>query len=265
MATKKQSVVEFGDFTAEDADAAKLESDASQGGMFLKIKEGKTTIRVVPPPKGQKLFRVAYVHFIDVPGVGRTSFNCPRIMDKRKCKTCMMEQQLAGTGKPIDYKKSKQLKAKRQVYVNAIVRGEEEQGMRIWRFGKMIEDQLVEIRQDAEEGGNFAHPIEGFDIRVSRKGSGALDTEYKVTAAQKRPTKLAEVSLAELQEMIDNQPNLARMLEVLDDEAIDRKLNGEEEDDDRPRGRGKGAKPQRTIEDDTDAASADDGEFTIED
>jgi len=245
MATKKKSSalvqVDFGDFTMEDAEEAQREAEQTASrGRILKLRPGRTILRVLPPPKGQKLFRVAYVHYLDVPGVGRVSFNCPRLMAKRPCNVCKTEAELLATGEDVDFRKARKLKAKRQIFFNVVDRNNEEAGPQPFRFGKMIEDQLIEIRQDEDDGGNFAHPIEGFDLKFSRKGEGQNDTEYKVTVTGPNPKPLHDDPQV-LAEWIESQPDLSRFLVVLSDEAIARKLAGEDGDDDedeRPRRRG---------------------------
>jgi hypothetical protein len=266
--TTSTSLVQFGDFTADEASEMKRESEAaSGGGIIFKLKPGRTVVRPIPPKKGEKLMKVAYVHYLDVPGTGRVSFNCPRLMAKRACSVCATETKLLATGEDNDFKKAKKLKAKRQLYMNMIVRGDEGVGPRVLRFGKMIEDQLIEIRQDEDDGGNFSHPTAGFDLKISRKGEGQNDTEYKVVASGARPSPLA-ADAAQMQEWIDNQPDLSRFLRVMSDEQIERKLNGEEgggSDDDAPRRRpaieatASTSKPRsRSIESEVDAIEVDD-------
>lgn len=271
MAGKKSestSLVQYGDFSLDEVNELKRDSEQHNGGgVIYKLKPGRTVIRVIPPRKGEKLMKVAYVHYLDVPGVGRVSFNCPRLMAKRPCPICKTENELMATGDDADFKKAKKLKAKRQLYMNMVVRGEEASGPRVLRFGKMIEDQLIEIRQDEEDGGNFAHPTQGFDLKISRKGEGQNDTEYKVTASGQRPSPLAE-DASEMTDLIEHQPDLSRFLRVLSDEQIQRKLRGEEggreEEDDAPRRRPAPAqqtrRPSRNIDDEVEGIVVDDGD-----
>lgn len=278
MATKKKSdalsLVDFGDFSLDEADQTKREVEAnSGGGRILKLKPGRTVMRVVPPRKGEKLFKIAHVHYLDVPGVGRVSFNCPRLMAKRKCSVCDTAAKLEATGEDMDFRKAKKLRAKQQVFINVVVRDVEENGPQPFRFGKMILDQLIEIRQDEDDGGNFAHPIEGFDLKISRKGEGQNDTEYKVTTTGARPSPLHEDAQT-MREWIENQPDLSRFMRVLSDDAIDRKLRGEDADDDedeQPRSRRRREekeepvrkKKSRSIDDEIE--DVDDGDIELDD
>lgn len=263
MASKKQdALVQFGDFTLDDVEEQEKEAAATSGsGIIWKIPQGKSVIRVIPPKPGEKLMKVAYVHYLDVPGVGRISFNCPRLMAKRQCQVCAQEAKLISTGEEVDNKKAQKLRAKRRLFMPIIVRGEEESGPRILAFGKMIEDQLIEIRKDEDDGGNFAHPVNGFDLKLSRTGDGQNDTKYKVSKTG--GTKPLSADAAQMKEWIEEQPSADRFLRVLTDDQIEAKLNGEDvrEDDDRPRRKPEQQrKPQRSVNDDIE-----DGEIVLED
>lgn len=266
MATKKSgggsSLVAFGDFDEEEAAAQSKESEASRGtSILMKLKPGKTTVRAIPPKQGEKLMKVAYVHYVDIPGVGRKSFNCPRQMAKQRCPVCDMENKLIATGNDADYNKAKKLHAKRRLYMNVIVRGREEDGIKVLPFGTMIEDQLIEIRRDEEDGGNFSHPIKGFDLKISRKGEGQNDTEYKVSKTG--DVKPLHEEAAQMNEWIGNQPSLDRFLRVLPLNKIEALLRGEDinEDDDeedaRPRKQTK--KPSKSMDEEIeDGITVDD-------
>jgi len=240
MASKKQdALVQFGDFTLDDLEEHTREA-AQNAPMkaIWPIPQGKSIVRVLPPRKGEKLMKVAYVHYIDVPGVGRVSFNCPRLMAKRPCPVCAQEAKLMSTGEDVDFRKARKLSAKRRLFMPIIVRGEEDNGPRLLAFGKMIEDQLVEIRKDEDDGGNFAHPgAEGFDLKISRTGEGPNDTKYKVskTGGNKPLSDDAD----QMREWIESQPSAERYLRVLDDDAIEALLRGESvgESEERPRSR----------------------------
>jgi hypothetical protein len=258
---KDDALVNYGDFTLDDTNELEREAKENSGGnLIYKFPQGRTVLRVVPPKKGEKLMKVAYVHYLDVPGVGRVSFNCPRLMAKRGCAVCRKEAELLATGEDIDFKKSRKLKAKRQLFMCAVIRGQEDLGVRVIRFGKMIEDQLIEIRRDEDDGGNFAHPVTGFDLKISRSGETENDTKYKVVKTG-GPKPLSD-DATQMATWIEEQPSLDRFLRVLSDEQIERKLNGEdggesssprrrrEEDEARPAAR----KPQRRMDEEIEDA-----------
>lgn len=257
MAIKKgggSSLVKYEDFSVEEAESLEKEAAATRGGgVMVKLGIGKTVVRPIPALKGSKLIRHAFVHYVDVPGVGRISINCPRLLAKKSCPVCAQENKLMSTGNDVDYKKSRKLTAKRRGYMNVLVRGREEDGARVLPFGPQIEEQLIEIRKDEDDGGNYVHPVNGFDLIIVRKGE-KMNTEYTVKASSKRPTPLLKDASA-MEELIESQHNLDRFLRVESLSKIEARLRGEEpgdddeEEDERPRAKRASSTIDEEIED----------------
>lgn len=193
----------FGDFDTAAAEDHAAQAEKDRGaGKFLKLPEGKSVIRFMPPAKGERVpFKTVWEHNIDLPG-GKVSFACPRNNHKLACPACQQEASLMAQG--LDAR-AKGFKAKKRHYANVIVRGEEDLGPRIFGFGYTIEEDLISYRRDMDV--NFSHPITGTDILVIRKGTTATNTEYKTTLDPKGPRPLAE-SDAQLQELADAMHDL---------------------------------------------------------
>jgi hypothetical protein len=64
------------------------------------------------------------------------------------------------------YELAKKLYPKMRVYAPIIVRGEEEKGVQIWGFGKMVYQSLLNIMLD-EDYGDITDPLEGRDVKVT--------------------------------------------------------------------------------------------------
>ena len=226
--TTDTSLVKYGDFSADDAEEEAKERESERGsGAFIKLKPGKTTLRVIPPLPGKKWKRVIYVHYVDVPGAGRVSFNCPNLCAKLHCIVCAKQKQLEASGNEIDEKKARKLRPKRRCLVPAVDRADESAGPRVFGFGTMIEDQLIELRKDEDIGGNFVDPVNGFDLAIIRTGTGENDTEYKVMPANKgRACKLSEDAVL-FNQWIASQPNLDKWCKVLPADDIEKLLRGE--------------------------------------
>lgn len=241
---KGSSLVKYGDFSEEDAAEEAQELDKSGGSkVVLKLEPGKKVLRFIPPPPGKKWKRVVYVHYIDVPGVGRVSFNCPRHESKKYCIACEREQRLRATGNERDEKKAMSIMAKRQCFANVIDRADEAFGPHVLRFGKMIEKQLIELRQDEDMGGNFIDPVKGIDVAIITKGS-KMSTEYKVVAANKAKLLPLADDVTQMNAWIEGQHNLEKYAKILSADDIEKLLKGEkierrdssddEEEDERP-------------------------------
>ncbi len=212
-------IAAFGDFDDKAADEYAAQAEADRGaGKFLKLKEGKTVVRFLPPAKGERVpFKTVWEHNIELPG-NKVSFACPRNNFKQACPACAQESALMAQGLE---ERAKGFKAKKRHYANVIVRGEEDMGPRILGFGYSIEEDLMAYRRDA--GVNFSHPIDGVDIIISRKGTGQFDTEYKVMLDPKGPRPLAESDekMGELAEAmydlnaVTRQKTAAQIVELL--------------------------------------------------
>ena len=256
------SLVQHGDYSEDDAAEDAEESKRAQGGVIIKIPQGKTTVRAIPPKPGGKWKRKSFMHYVEVPGAGSVAINCARLLAKKPCLICKTEQKMVASGNKRDFQKASRIKAKARWYCNVVERGAEENGPRILAFGPMINDQLIEIRQDADDGGDFVHPTKGFDLRIVRKGDGPNNTKYLVTAAKQRPTPLA-ADTKTMNELIENQHSLDRWLEAPDLDEQKAKLSGEDDDeDDKPR---KPSRASRSIEDETDDDEEVDTEIDDED
>ena len=265
-ASTSTSVAKYGGFDLEEAEAAAKELKEGGGGgqAFLKLDVGKTRIRWIPPLPGKKWRRVVNVHYVDIPGAGRASFNCPRLEAKRACRLCSQAQKLMATGNEAHEKKGKKLLPQRRCYAAVINRSAPEQGPIIFAFGRMVEQQLIELRQDNDEGGDFVDPIEGFDISITRTGTGQFDTRYVVRAGKRVP--LTE-DTEQMHEWIEGQPNLEKWCKVLSDEEIDAILRGEDprdakrrrddDDEDEPRRLPASSQRRGRVEDDMDEVDDD--------
>ena len=72
---------------------------------------------------------------------------------------------LRDEGTKESYELAKKLYPKPRYYAPVVVRGEEEKGVRIWSFGKMVYQSLLNIMLD-EDYGDITDVVEGRDIKV---------------------------------------------------------------------------------------------------
>lgn len=252
MSKKQTSLVKYGDFTAEEAEEEEKQlKDARGPSVFMDMKQpGKYRLRFLPPINDKKWKRVTAVHYIDIPGGDRVSFVCPKMEKNAKCRVCNTALKYLESDNQIDQQKGKNLSAKRRVMANVIDRNNEDEGPKIFAFGIMVEKQLIELRKDAEVGGNFVDPINGFDVVIVRSGTGARDTEYKVHKGKEKP--LTD-DAKQMKEWIEGQHNLDRRVKVYGDEDIERILNGEKPlGDDTDEEEEKPAKKARSIDQEID-------------
>jgi hypothetical protein len=177
-------LAKWGSYSTE---AAKADAAAGDGDeTFMKLKEGRSLVRILPPRAGETSpFRVVRQHFIKPAGNGSpVVFVCPRVASKGRCPACEQAAKLRATGLKIDRDRAWELMPKMRVFANVIDRNDMDAGPKVLGFGKMIYEELVDLRQDPDSGGDFTHPEKGYDIIITRKGTGKNDTSYSVKLAR---------------------------------------------------------------------------------
>jgi hypothetical protein len=206
------ALVKFGSYEVQAATEERQELEAGSAAEFMKLKPGRNVVRVLPPPQGKRSpFRTVYQHFIQTP-TGPIVFVCPRLEKKEPCPACQKADELRGARNEEDQRLANELFARRRVFTNCIDRAEPEKGPKVLGFGKTIHEQLIALREDEDAGGEFTHPISGFDIIIERAGSGKNDTKYSVRPARQSSQLHEDASV--MQAWIDGQRNLDQFARV---------------------------------------------------
>lgn len=216
---------------------------------YLKFKPGDNVIRVLPARNGEKPFAKVYQHFVKTPK-GTVSFRCPRVAEGRPCLVCEKSSTLKASSNEDERDLGYDMAAKLRVYCNVIDRSEPEKGVQVASFGKQIYAQLSSIRDDKVAGGDFTHPLKGFDLSIQKSGSGKNGTSYIVKAARDN-TSLLDTE-EEMVATLDSQPNLDENFNrVLSDEDIRLRLSGKrKEDNDKPKAVESGVIDTGVVQDD---------------
>lgn len=136
-------------------------------------------------------------------------------------------RKLYSTGKPEDRLLAKKLQPKMRAYMPVIVRGQEDKGVQVWSFGKMVYQRLLGFFTD-EEVGDILDPMEGFDLKVTLAmspkkvdGRSFLDTTID---ASRRPCKLSD-DAEQAKKWLDSVPNIDDMYRQKTEKEIEQILN----------------------------------------
>jgi hypothetical protein len=203
------NLVRWGSYDASTAKAEKEEMAKGGGGQdFMKLQAGRNVVRVLPPAPGKRSpFRVVHQHFVRLPtSPNPVVFVCPRMETKSECPLCTQAGRLRSSGNEADREKAWELMPKRRVFCSVIDRANPEAGPKVLAFGKMVHEELVSLREDEDTGGDFSHPLTGYDVIILREGTGKNDTSYKVRRA-KGETPLSP-DAAEMDRWADAMPDL---------------------------------------------------------
>ena len=84
-----------------------------------------------------------------------------------------------------NYVLAKKLDPKTRVFAPVIVRGEEDKGVRLWQFGKLVYEELLSLAVD-EEIGDYTDVATGRDLTVETVGPESTGTQYNKSSVRVR-------------------------------------------------------------------------------
>ena len=106
-----------------------------------------------------------------------------------------------------NYLLAKKLDAKTRIFAPVIVRGEEDKGVRLWQFGKLIYEELLSLAVD-DEIGDYTDIVSGRDLTIETVGPESTGTQYNKSSVRVR---LKETPLSDDADLVDkwisDQPN----------------------------------------------------------
>lgn len=123
--------------------------------------------------------------------------------------------EMKSTGDPESYKLYRKLLPKMRTYVPVIVRGEEDEGVRFWGFGKNNYEEILEIMGD-DEYGDIVDIKTGTDLEVTYITPEEAGTTYgKITVRAKRKSSPLSDNPAQLKKWLDDQKEITEIYKVL--------------------------------------------------
>jgi hypothetical protein len=136
-------------------------------------------------------------------------------------------RKLYSSGKPDDRLLARKLSPKMRAYMAVIVRGQEDKGVQVWSFGKMVYQRLLGFFTD-EEVGDILDPLEGFDLKVTmamspKKVDGRSFMDTSIDAAR-RPSKLSDDPEV-AKKWLEGVPNIDDMYRQKTEQEIEQILN----------------------------------------
>ena len=106
-----------------------------------------------------------------------------------------------------NYVLAKKLDAKNRVFVPVIVRGEEDMGVRLWQFGKLVYEELLALAVD-DEIGDYTDIVNGRDLTVETVGPEATGTPYNKSSVRVRlKTSALSEDASLVEKWTKEQPN----------------------------------------------------------
>jgi hypothetical protein len=171
--------------------------------LFWKPSIGKQQIRVIPN-KYNKSFPFTEMQFYY--GIGQRVMASPLNWGE-KDPIQEFTKQLRASGDKENWYLAKKLDAKTRIFAPVVVRGEEEEGVKLWQFGKEVYQAFLNLAAD-DEIGDYTDVSGGRDIKLTTVGPEVTGTPYnKTTISPSMKQSPISDNTNIVERALDTQPN----------------------------------------------------------
>ena len=180
----------------------------TQTNAFWKPQPGKSQIRIVPYLHDKNNpFSELFFHYSLVPNktvLSPLSYGRPDPVQQ-------FADKLKSTGNKDEWIQGKRIEPKMRTFVPVVVRGEENEGVKFWGFGKTVYQELLGIIADPDYG-DISDATTGRDIVVERQTPAEAGNQYGKTTIRVKPnvTALSDDSNS-LTKLLDEQPDIKEL------------------------------------------------------
>ena len=180
----------------------------TQTNAFWKPQPGKSQVRIVPYKHDKNNpFSELFFHYSLVPNktvLSPLSYGRPDPVQQ-------FADKLKSTGNKDEWIQGKRIEPKMRTFVPVVVRGEENEGVKFWGFGKTVYQELLGIIADPDYG-DISDSTTGRDIVVERQTPAEAGNQYGKTTIRVKPnvTALSDDSNL-LQKLLDEQPAIKEL------------------------------------------------------
>tara|TARA_B100000287_G_scaffold409947_1_gene437835 strand:+ start:1008 stop:1784 length:777 start_codon:yes stop_codon:yes gene_type:complete len=210
------------DIAAIKARLGELQQATTKTSNLWKPSPGKTQIRIVPYKFNKdNPFIELYFHYDmgDKFYLSPISFGRPDPIEEFATK-------LKTSGNGDDYKLGKKIEAKMRTFAPIIVRGEENEGVKFWGFGKMVYQELLSIIADPDYG-DITDPVNGRDVVVEFKTSEETGRSFPMTTIRVKPNQTPVTENPDIMKTLkDTQRDITTIYQEHSYDELHKVLNG---------------------------------------
>ena len=205
-------------------------SNNKKNDLLWKPKPGKQVVRIVPYKFNPENPFIELKFHYNINGktyLSPDSFGRPDPIVE-------FANRLKKTGSKEDWQMGRKMEPKMRTFAPVIVRGEENEGVKFWGFGKTVYQELVSVCLDAEYG-DITDLANGRDITVEFKTAEESGKSFPETTVRVKPnvTPAVDPKNAQLVESLKNQTNILDLFPELSydelKDVMDKWLNPETE------------------------------------
>ncbi len=185
-----------------------LQSTSSTKDNFWKPQPGKSIIRIVPYLHNKSNpFIELFFHY----GLGGNKTYLSPASFGRPDPVEEFANKLKSSGDKDEWIQGKRLEPKMRTFAPVIVRGQENEGVKFWGFGKTVYQELLSIIADPDYG-DITDPTNGRDIMVERITPAEAGNQYGKTTIRVKPNQTQLVENSEtLDTLLNKQSNLSEL------------------------------------------------------
>ena len=200
---------------------SQLQTTNNRTSNLWKPQPGNQIVRIVPYKFNKdNPFIELYFHY-DLGGknyLSPISFGRPDPIEE-------FAQKLKSTGSKDDYRLGRKVEAKMRTYAPVVVRGEENQGVKFWGFGKTVYQELLSIIADPDYG-DITDAVNGRDVAVVFKTAEETGKSFPSTSIRVKPNQTPITEDASLLETLtESQKNITEIYQEQSYEDLTQALN----------------------------------------
>ena len=203
------------DFKKMRAKLSQLQNKGNgRSDVWFKPPEGDTSIRIVPTPDGAP-FKERWFHY----NVGKNpGFLCPKKNFGKDCPCCDFAWHIMSEAKQNNdaetLKLAKSLLPRQRFFSPVLIRGEEDKGVRIWGYGKMAYENLLNLVLNPDYG-DITDVADGTDLVLNYgKPPGASFPQTKLQPRRRTSPLCTEgVDSPRFKELLDNIPDFSSLFD----------------------------------------------------
>ena len=198
-----------------------LQTTNNRTSNLWKPQPGNQIVRIVPYKFNKdNPFIELYFHY-DLGGknyLSPISFGRPDPIEE-------FAQKLKSTGSKDDYRLGRKVEAKMRTFAPVIVRGEENQGVKFWGFGKTVYQELLSIIADPDYG-DITDAVNGRDVAVVFKTAEETGKSCPSTSIRVKPNQTPITEDASLLETLtESQKKITEIYQEQSYEDLTQALN----------------------------------------
>lgn len=199
---------------------SQLQQSNTRTSNLWKPSPGKTQVRIVPYKFNKdNPFIELYFHY----DMGEKNYLSP-ISFGRPDPIEEFATKLKTSGNKEDYKLGRKIEAKMRTYAPVIVRGEEQEGVKFWGFGKMVYQELLSVMADPDYG-DITDPVNGRDIVVEFKTSEETGRAFPMTNIRVKPNQTPLTENTEVMKVVkETQKNITDIYSEMEYDDLQKAL-----------------------------------------